>query len=508
MGARLVIVLLAVCALAGMAVPRWMNPPPSVAPVATRSMPSRPFAPPRYTVDRLQVLDLLENRDFGALTTLLNRLQERVLRDPAAENDLALALDAFDTGATELEPLFDDWIRTRPNEPMPRLGRSTYLVRAAFDRRGVRLAKQTSPQQFVEMDAQLKRALEDAQAALQQNARLAFAYIAPMRAAKAHGDEATCKRMMTAALAIAPASYHLRVEYMMCLLPRWGGSYEEMDQFALMSQRWRDQNPRLAALGGFSAWDRGRILRDDGRYEEALHEFNHALEFGDAHCFYEDRAVALSGLEAYRDAVANYERGLVLFPQEPECLVGRAFARSFEQDDVARIDADVALAKRVDPGNAGLAWFDARDAHVAEAQGSKLLKASRYDEAIAKLTWAHEHAPGRTHAMSLRGEAYAKKNDLIKALADYEEAVRLEPENFYAYQGLDWVLVHQAAWDRIIGHWSQYIALVPRDPRAYMERGGAYSQKGDRSSAVADASKACELGDKKGCEISRRYGDG
>jgi TPR repeat protein len=38
-----------------------------------------------------------------------------------------------------------------------------------------------------------------------------------------------------------------------------------------------------------------------------------------------------------------------------------------------------------------------------------------------------------------------------------------------------------------------------------MERGGAYFQKGDRSRALFDARKACDLGHEKGCEMVKRH---
>ena len=39
---------------------------------------------------------------------------------------------------------------------------------------------------------------------------------------------------------------------------------------------------------------------------------------------------------------------------------------------------------------------------------------------------------------------------------------------------------------------------------AYLERGGAYNHKGDHPAAVADATKACDLGIAKACQIIGR----
>ena len=58
----------------------------------------------------------------------------------------------------------------------------------------------------------------------------------------------------------------------------------------------------------------------------------------------------------------------------------------------------------------------------------------------------------------------------------------------------------QQKMDKAIELWTVYIEARPDDPRGYHERGGAYSQLGDRR-AIADAKKACKMGYQPSCDV-------
>jgi tetratricopeptide (TPR) repeat protein len=93
-------------------------------------------------------------------------------------------------------------------------------------------------------------------------------------------------------------------------------------------------------------------------------------------------------------------------------------------------------------------------------------------------------------AYNVRGTAYFFKGDNDRAIADYNEAIRLDPKYAFAYNG------RGNAWqdnDRAIADYNEAIRLDPKYSRAYSNRGNAYQAKGDNDRAIADYSEAIRL---------------
>ena len=66
-------------------------------------------------------------------------------------------------------------------------------------------------------------------------------------------------------------------------------------------------------------------------------------------------------------------------------------------------------------------------------RGSTSLDKGEYDKAIADFTEAIRLNPKNANAYSKRGEAYMAKHDYDKCIADCTEAIRLDPKDARAY---------------------------------------------------------------------------
>ncbi|MGH6841998.1 MAG: sodium:proton antiporter NhaD, partial [Methylocella sp.] len=90
-------------------------------------------------------------------------------------------------------------------------------------------------------------------------------------------------------------------------------------------------------------------------------------------------------------------------------------------------------------------------------------------------------------------KAYRDKGDFDKALANYDEAVRLDPKPAPSY--FDRGEIHQAKgnFDQAIADFGQATARDPKFAAAYNNRGLAFSAKGDLDKALADFDEAVRL---------------
>ena len=109
-----------------------------------------------------------------------------------------------------------------------------------------------------------------------------------------------------------------------------------------------------------------------------------------------------------------------------------------------------------------------------------------------------ETAANRAVAYKNRGNAYYNKKDYDGAIADYNEAIRLDPSQALNYRVLAYVnrariYFDKKDYDRAIADDSEAIKLDPKLATAYNRRGVAYLNKRDLDRAFADYNEAINL---------------
>jgi tetratricopeptide (TPR) repeat protein len=97
-----------------------------------------------------------------------------------------------------------------------------------------------------------------------------------------------------------------------------------------------------------------------------------------------------------------------------------------------------------------------------------------------------------------RGTAYIRQNEPERALADFNEAVRLDPAYATAYYNIGKLYAASGFFDRAIEHLDQAVELEPGYVDAYVERGIARAKLKQFDLAMSDFDAALRLrpGDK------------
>jgi tetratricopeptide (TPR) repeat protein len=116
------------------------------------------------------------------------------------------------------------------------------------------------------------------------------------------------------------------------------------------------------------------------------------------------------------------------------------------------------------------------------------------DKAIADLNEAIRLDPNDADARYDRGLTLGEKSEWDKAIADYGEAIRLKHDFADAYYERGVAHGEKGEWDKAIADYSQAIRLEPSDGEAYYNRGLAYNKIGEKAKAGEDFAKAKELG--------------
>jgi len=154
-------------------------------------------------------------------------------------------------------------------------------------------------------------------------------------------------------------------------------------------------------------------------------------------------------------------------------------------------------------------------------RGIMFASRSKYDMAIADFTEALKLDPNMNTAYVLRGRAWHSSVSQVtdvssdfssiiitstggkatadqarafeQAISDYTAALRIDPNNVTAYNGRGVIYSNKGDYDKAITDYNQAIKINPNNAEPYNNRGNAYKDKGDYDKAIADFNQAIRL---------------
>lgn len=170
----------------------------------------------------------------------------------------------------------------------------------------------------------------------------------------------------------------------------------------------------------------------------------------------------------FESAIADLDRVLELDPDNGNAYFNRGMAY-LQKGEVGRFNS-------LDSGNTS--FF-----------GSK----SDVDHAIADFDMAIELIPDNSSAYKFRALAYSLAGNLDQAITDYDQAIALDPNDAEAYTRRGSVYVNKGDLDQAIIDYGRALELAPDYMDIYNGRSMAYWLKGDLDSAIADLDRVIEL---------------
>jgi tetratricopeptide (TPR) repeat protein len=170
---------------------------------------------------------------------------------------------------------------------------------------------------------------------------------------------------------------------------------------------------------------RGETYRQMGKYEDALADFNRAIELDPNYAW----AIARRGetyrrMGKYEDALADFNRAIELDPNCAWAIAsrGQTYHQMGKYEDAL---ADFNRAIELDPN---LDWAIALRGETYRLMG-------KYEDALADFNRAIELDPNDAWAIASRGQTYRLMGKYEDALADFNRAIELDPNEAAYYMG-------------------------------------------------------------------------
>lgn len=187
--------------------------------------------------------------------------------------------------------------------------------------------------------------------------------------------------------------------------------------------------------------NRGSAYRQAGRFPEAVSDFSKAIQVAPKDPLgYFERGQTLVAQNQFEPALADLDKALELKPGDGNTLKFRGFVWVGRTEwDKAIVDFTASIEKNpTDPQSFERRAYAYRSLAVSAARSDPALSAKNFDAAIADYNKAIELKADYSEYWNKRGYTYSLMQQYEKAIPDYEQALKLNPNDIDTPQRLQY----------------------------------------------------------------------
>ena len=230
--------------------------------------------------------------------------------------------------------------------------------------------------------------------------------------------------------------------------------------------------------------NRGIILASLKRNDEALSDYNKAIELGPKFPKgYSNRGVLYKDMKRYDDALKDYNKAIELQQDYPIPYNNRGVLFKIENKfDEALNDYNKAI--QLNP--------EYTDAFYNRAVVYKIQK--RYDESLNDYNHAIKLRPNNASIYNSRGSLFANQDKFDEAYRDYSKAIALQHDFASAYYNRGLLLAKVKKRDEALNDYNKAIELQPSMAEAYYSKGVLEFDAGKKDAGCNDIKKSATMG--------------
>jgi tetratricopeptide (TPR) repeat protein len=251
-------------------------------------------------------------------------------------------------------------------------------------------------------------------------------------------------------------------------------------------------------------FSRGLICLQRKEWAKGVQDFSESIRCEPENSYaYLNRGSALLELGELDGALASFDSAISIKPDLAEAYTARAGIYEL-RGETARASEDALRAMQLAPRPPTKGWAPPMTEPSATAselrtEAWKAQSDGRHDEAINLCNKALEANPNTFQTSAIlvtRGNSYAGKDEWDRALRDYNEAVRLVPNNADAFANRGNAYAHKKEFAKSTSDYTEAIRLNPRLFQAFYNRALNYYAANDLNRSLADLTECIRLNPK------------
>ncbi len=180
-------------------------------------------------------------------------------------------------------------------------------------------------------------------------------------------------------------------------------------------------------------------------------------------------------------AIAFFEQAIKISPQNPNYYNSLSSALQ----NVKRYDRALAAINRAIEIAPRSSWYSNR--------GNIYKDLKKSDLALADYNQALVLNPNNPRAYIARADVYEERKEWDLALADYNRAIEIDANFAPAYRSRGYFYMARKQWDLALADFNKAITIDPNNPNSYEMRGIFYNFQSEEELAIADLTKAIEI---------------
>jgi tetratricopeptide (TPR) repeat protein len=295
---------------------------------------------------------MLKAEEFAKLNHYLDTILSQPLATPSYGVAVGDVLYAFVFPSSWMGSTIEEWRQEYPAAYQPLLAQGVYYFNRGVNSRGSAYARDTTAEQFRGMREYFNKSIDCFNKAIELKPTLTSPYSYLITMQMAMGNSAECRRLLTEVLSISDIEVAARSAYLESLLPKWGGSYDEMNSFIEETRPFFSKNPRLKFLEGYQDIENGyRLLHPQTRdLEKSLKTLDKALSYGSRRRTHRYKAMCLELMGRLEEAYEEIQLALDTCTYSERSLWVRIrLSQKLKKRDAAIQDLEAVLL--LDPKN-------------------------------------------------------------------------------------------------------------------------------------------------------------
>jgi protein O-mannosyl-transferase len=230
--------------------------------------------------------------------------------------------------------------------------------------------------------------------------------------------------------------------------------------------------------------NRGLIFKDRNRNEEALKDFNKAIELNPAYASaYNNRGNIYISKNRYDEALKDYNKAIGLKPDYADAYNDRGNLFMNENKYKEAIN-DYIKAIELKPDFA----------FTYNNRGLAFMSENKNDEALKDFDKAIQLKTDYAEAYYNRGNLFMNKNMTSNAMRDYQKAIEIKPDYAEAYNNLGNLSYIEKRNEEAINYFTKSISLKPQYAQAYYNRAVVEYFLNKKEEACTDLKLAAKMG--------------